>query len=201
MILTKALGLVLMVVSAIGYGFRSQYVYEMRLFERISGFYVFLTFFLLIRIILKRSLNVYLYLFEIISLVLLLFVIIFSILYLREIWDLDSSKTKDILIYGCVVWLIDKNANLPCLGVCYDEVAVLLSSALVAVFLIQTTVMLKKTGLFFISGKYELIPTSFLSAFFVGLGILSDSALSITIVALLNIYAIALLLKEARLNA
>jgi len=190
------LGLSLMLVGIFGYAFQPphHYVGSGRAIESICLFYSILALFLIseaicdifgIPLVLEFPFGV-----------LLLYVTICGLNFLRKFWSFRTERIKDCLLYGSIVYLMDRQFS------CYHhpfalEVSMLVLATFLVAVLLYVLITYKRVRVFVAFDDYQLVSIVYMCTFLVGMYVGKVSKVVPYVLAtLLNLYSLCVLVRK-----
>ncbi len=131
-------------------------------------------------------------------LALLVSIALYGVRCLKNVWYFEITRVKDILIYGCIVYLMNKDfATFTSHYTVYLDIAVSILSALIAILSVYVILKLSKLRVFLSFENYELVSIIYLIVFFIGLesasGALTVMSLPYVLAIILNTYSLYVL--------
>ncbi|AEA46952.1 hypothetical protein [Archaeoglobus veneficus] len=211
--LIYVLGILLMVLSVIGYAFRPPpgFVASEGLLKSTCLYYTVFAFFLFVQTALEctylvhEELFLHMSIFKLVFLTALILALLHAVNYLKRVWEFEVGRIKDALMYGSIVYLLGKDELLRSIHLSYlidAEIIALVLSLFVAILSIITLHRLKKLGFFFIFENLQLVQVVFLLAFFTGLSLINSTlgvnTLSYMLAITLNAYALYTIFRLAK---
>lgn len=195
-IVWSILGLALMCVGVIGYSFQPppNYIGSEKVMYSVCLYYTTLAIFLFVVTLCDiAEYEICLRLFETIFMVALLAVVLYGIRSLRRIWAFEVSRIRDCLLYGSVVYLMDKQVFSNIAVSVILDVVLLISVICLVVLSGYVILRYRKIRLIMAFENYELISIVYMTAFFIGLCALSGEiteTLPYVLTIVLTLYAL-----------
>ncbi len=194
MMIIIILSVVLMVVSVLGYSFvpPEGYVGTCKALMSIAVYYVVFSFSIFTTLFLTRISFPYVEFYESAILGVLTIITAYGVSVLGRIWRFSPSKLKDPLVYGSIVYLMDKCLTLPNPVVLGIDIAVFILAIWTVVLSLYVVFKFKRLKFFMDFENFELISILFMATFFLGLCALSlmKSGIPDLILTALTAYAL-----------
>ena len=198
------LGFSLMFVGIAGYSLQPppEYVGSERAIASMCLYYSVLALFLVAETLcdIVRCEASYLRIFEIAFMLLLLFVTLYGLKVLRKIWMFKIDRVRDCLLYGCVVYLMDKQAFSKIVVYPILLNLILLILAIWLVILLGYILLKYRKIRFFIAFEdYQLVSIAYMTTFFIGLCAMNGAfteTLPYALTIIINVYALYIIITK-----